>query len=98
MLERRPDRPQFTFCAGDDRTDEDMFRALEILCNESDADLEKESKDHVSEVAEDCFTCSIGSSSKKTLARYHLHSPEQMVSLLMRLAGLCKDRSVGLTM
>ena len=62
----------FVFCAGDDRTDEDMFEAL-------------------TKVTEGCqervavITCAIGPSEKKTLAKFHLNNPEQLVQFLKML-------------
>ncbi|KAJ3188543.1 threalose-6-phosphate phosphatase [Irineochytrium annulatum] len=56
----------FVFCVGDDKTDEDMFKALRL-----------------SEVPEDTyFTCTIGPSTKKTKADWHVDSPEQVIELL----------------
>lgn len=46
----------------------------------------------------DCFTCSIGPASKKTMAKHRLSSPEQIVSLLLRLANLTADRTQGVTL
>ena len=46
----------FVFCAGDDKTDEDMFKALRKAGLEEDG----------------CFTCTIGSAKKKTQAAWHV--------------------------
>lgn len=59
-----PRVPDFAFCAGDDTTDEDMFRAL----NEST--LAKES----------FFACTVGPSSKKTCASWHLLEPNDVIT------------------
>ena len=62
----------FVFCAGDDRTDEDMFEAL-------------------TRITEDCqervavITCAIGPAEKKTLAKFHLNNPEQLINSLKSL-------------
>lgn len=62
----------FIFCAGDDRTDEDMFEAL-------------------SSVTEGCsgrisvVTCAIGSAEKKTLAKFYVNNPEQLIQFLKSL-------------
>lgn len=82
MLVERHGTPEFIVCAGDDRTDEDMFGALNDMFDETDW----------------CFTCNIGASGKRTLARYHVQTPEQIVSLLMRLCTMLTERLPGITM
>lgn len=85
----RHGRPNFILCAGDDKTDEDMFRALT-----------EEFSEGISPTTADewCFTCSIGHSSKKTLAKYHVNTPEQIVAILMRLCSMTANRLSGVTM
>lgn len=61
--------PAFVLCLGDDQTDEDMFRSL------LKTDLPK---DHI-------FACTVGASSKKTLARWHLLEPADVVSAIASL-------------
>lgn len=63
--------PEFTICAGDDTTDEDMFRSL----NNSDLLV-----DHV-------FTVTVGASSKPTLAKWHLLEPMDVISSIALLGG-----------
>lgn len=63
--------PEFTFCAGDDTTDEDMFRSL----NNSELDV-----NHV-------FTVTVGASSKPTLAKWHLLEPSDVISSIALLGG-----------
>jgi trehalose 6-phosphate synthase/phosphatase len=63
--------PEFTFCLGDDFTDEDMFRAL----NASGLP-----QDHV-------FTVTVGASSKMTLAHYHLLEPVDVINSIALLNG-----------
>lgn len=63
--------PEFLICAGDDTTDEDMFRAL----NGSGLD-----DDH-------CFTVTIGASSKMTLAHWHLLEPQDVINSVALLVG-----------
>lgn len=58
----------FIFCAGDDRTDEDMFKALR-----------KHNKDFT-------FTCTIGSSTKKTQALSHVTRSEDLIDVLHNLS------------
>ncbi len=59
----------FVFCAGDDRTDEDMFEAL-ISVTEG-------CKERIAVI-----TCAIGPAEKRTLAKFHLNNPEQLVQSL----------------
>ncbi|KAM0132086.1 hypothetical protein ACHAP3_006522 [Botrytis cinerea] len=63
--------PEFTFCAGDDTTDEDMFRSL----NNSELNV-----NHV-------FTVTVGASSKPTLAQWHLLEPMDVISSIALLGG-----------
>ncbi|KAJ3306675.1 threalose-6-phosphate phosphatase [Kappamyces sp. JEL0829] len=66
---RQPDC-DFVICAGDDRTDEDMFRVL------SKTDI---NSDHI-------FSCTIGSATKMTRATWHVTAPHELISLLHLLA------------
>ncbi|KAI9330622.1 glycosyltransferase family 20-domain-containing protein [Obelidium mucronatum] len=69
----------FVLCAGDDKTDEDMFKALkrgDFLADE------------------DIFTLTIGSATKKTKAGWHVVRPEELIDLLGILAGTKVDDSV----
>jgi trehalose 6-phosphate synthase/phosphatase len=61
---------KFLFCAGDDRTDEDMFRVLQNF----EGDQHK------------IFTCTIGSETKMTRATSHVTEPEGIINLLTLLA------------
>ncbi|ETI29471.1 trehalose-phosphatase [Cladophialophora carrionii CBS 160.54] len=61
--------PEFVLCLGDDQTDEDMFRAL------LKTDLPKE---HV-------FACTVGASSKRTLATWHLLEPSDVIASINAL-------------
>lgn len=63
--------PEFTFCLGDDSTDEDMFRSL----NATQLPVE-----HV-------FSTTVGPSNKQTLAHYHLLEPKDVVSSIALLCG-----------
>ena len=63
--------PEFTLCLGDDFTDEDMFRALNGSALPPD---------HV-------FTVTVGASSKKTLAHWHLIEPADVISSIALLNG-----------
>ncbi|KAJ3415513.1 threalose-6-phosphate phosphatase [Chytridiales sp. JEL 0842] len=66
LLASRPGT-DFIYCVGDDATDEEMFKSLR----------------RSPEVDEDsCFTCTIGSATKKTKAGWHVNLPEQVIELI----------------
>lgn len=67
----------FVFCAGDDRTDEDMFKAL--------MELEDNKEFPNSDVI---VTCTIGAAEKKTLAKFHVNNPDQLINLLLQLTEI----------
>lgn len=71
---------EFVLCMGDDFTDEDMFRALNGLAEPSDSAPEIE--------ADNCFTVTVGASTKVTLARWHLLEPEDVIECVALLAGV----------
>lgn len=68
---------EFVMCAGDDFTDEDMFRSLNGLSAEGAA-LQPEQ----------VFSITVGASTKVTLARWHLLEPEDVVECISLLAGM----------
>ncbi|KAG1722667.1 glycosyltransferase family 20-domain-containing protein [Suillus lakei] len=92
---------EFIFCAGDDKTDEDMFRALLLFppSSISKATMEpplsvtlvdntKEHSDIELAVApEAVFTTAVGHSSKRTLASWHVTTPEEVVEHMLYLVG-----------
>ncbi|CAI2173618.1 2604_t:CDS:10 [Funneliformis geosporum] len=68
LLASHPD-VDFVFCAGDDRTDEDMFRSL-----------------RKSELPNDSYFCTtIGAANKKTLAGWHVSSPEELIQAMQKM-------------
>ncbi|KAJ3265049.1 threalose-6-phosphate phosphatase [Chytriomyces hyalinus] len=69
LLNSQPET-DFVLCAGDDKTDEDMFKAL--------------ARSNMPE--DDCFTVTIGSATKKTKASWHVVKPEELIDLLGVLA------------
>lgn len=93
MLLSRHGRPQFLLCAGDDKTDEDMFRTLLEEFPSATASPTKPPA-----MQNHCFTCSIGGATKKTLAKYQVNTPENIVSLLMRLCTLTSERISAVTL
>jgi trehalose-phosphatase len=66
LLSQNPET-DFIFCAGDDKTDEDMFRALRKC-------------EAVQE--EDVFAVTVGPSDKKTLANYHVDLSEDVINVI----------------
>ncbi|KAJ9667884.1 threalose-6-phosphate phosphatase [Coniosporium apollinis] len=71
--------PDFVFCLGDDSTDEDMFRAL-----------------RQSKLPPDCmFSCTVGASSKQTLASWHLLEPSDVISAISLLNGSADAGNAG---
>jgi len=71
---------EFALCMGDDFTDEDMFRALNGLTAPSDGKAEIE--------ADNCFSVTVGASTKVTLARWHLLEAEDVIDCVALLAGV----------
>ncbi|KAK1752893.1 trehalose-phosphatase [Echria macrotheca] len=70
----------FALCMGDDSTDEDMFRALNGLSAPADGTAEID--------ADNCFSVTVGASTKVTLARWHLLEPEDVIECVALLAGV----------
>ncbi|KOS23365.1 Trehalose-phosphatase [Escovopsis weberi] len=70
----QPGELEFSLCSGDDFTDEDMFRSL------------KSASGTVLEDG-DVFTVTVGASTKKTLAKWHLLEPEDVIDCVGLLAS-----------
>ncbi|KAJ3035109.1 threalose-6-phosphate phosphatase [Rhizophlyctis rosea] len=70
LLQQHPD-VGFVFCAGDDRTDEDMFKAVRKAGVAKDIE----------------FTTTIGSATKKTHASWHVQSPDDVIAVMQALAA-----------
>jgi trehalose 6-phosphate synthase/phosphatase len=66
---------EFSLCMGDDFTDEDMFRSLNGLSGTALS-------------AEEVFTVTVGPSTKKTLAKWHLLEPEDVIDCVALLSGV----------
>jgi len=106
ILYLNPDA-QFVFCAGDDKTDEDMFRALHLSETAFPYTMEaplsvslvstETTREHLPVelqlTAEDVFTTAVGHPSKRTLAKWHVTSPHEVVTELLKLAGLLTDEA-----
>ncbi|BFZ60882.1 threalose-6-phosphate phosphatase [Saitoella coloradoensis] len=71
--------PDFIFCAGDDKTDEDMFRALRM------ADTVK---------SEQSFPTTVGPSSKISLASWHVNEPHDIVQIIGVLSGSVNESAI----
>ncbi|TCD60628.1 threalose-6-phosphate phosphatase [Steccherinum ochraceum] len=111
ILYHNPDA-EFIFCAGDDKTDEDMFRALLLFPSDSSAASQKvtmepplsvtllangkDEKFEPVELAIDreaVFTTAVGHSSKRTLAVWHVTTPEEVVDHMLHLVKQDEARS-----
>jgi len=102
ILFKNPD-VEFVFCAGDDKTDEDMFRSLLIFPHGYVAPVKMEAPLSVTlidgpnhppvELAikpEAVFTTAVGHSSKRTLAVWHVTTPQEIVDHMLELVGVEK--------
>ncbi|KAI0659880.1 trehalose 6-phosphate phosphatase [Cubamyces menziesii] len=103
---------EFVFCAGDDKTDEDMFRALLLFPQGAtkarldpplSVTLLAASKDEADQyrpvdlaIERDAvFTTAVGHSSKRTLAVWHVTTPEEVVEHMLHLVRAAEEPSVG---
>ncbi|KDN50097.1 hypothetical protein RSAG8_01433, partial [Rhizoctonia solani AG-8 WAC10335] len=102
LMYANPDA-EFVFCAGDDKTDEDMFRALGSLfpSGVTTATMEPPLSAALTTGIEQSslkpvqltmppngiFSTTVGASSKKTLARWHVTSPYAIVESMLGLVG-----------
>ncbi|KAJ1979086.1 hypothetical protein H4R34_002968, partial [Dimargaris verticillata] len=71
----------FVLCAGDDKTDEDMFRVLRKI-----------QLGMAPEVRSAVFNITVGSSQKKTLASWHVAQPVNIIHCLQGLAQIEHSR------
>ncbi|KAL1837794.1 hypothetical protein VTJ49DRAFT_3404 [Mycothermus thermophilus] len=100
------EKVEFVLCMGDDFTDEDMFRALNSLSTPpsttpAPSDNGKDSTTAAGNgnelTPEQCYTVTVGASTKVTLARWHLLEPEDVIECVALLAGVggCGTGSSG---
>lgn len=102
ILYTNPDA-EFVFCAGDDKTDEDMFRAMCMLfpvgssvttmnppvsvTSATGAQASKVEPVLLKVKPSGMFATTVGSSSKKTLAAWHVTSAHEVVNAMLQLVG-----------
>lgn len=114
ILYKNPDA-EFVFCAGDDKTDEDMFRSLILFPNPNNgavkAKLEAPLSVKLVDQIEDAppveldvrpdaiFTTAVGHSSKRTLASWHVTTPQEIVDHMLEMidfeSGTVTPASIG---
>ena len=102
LLYTNPDA-EFVFCAGDDKTDEDMFRAMCTLFSVGSSTatmnppisatlatgIKASNPGPVTLKVQPSglFATTVGSSSKKTLAAWHVTSAHEVVNAMLKLVG-----------
>ncbi|KAL7277126.1 hypothetical protein ACG7TL_008971 [Trametes sanguinea] len=105
---------EFIFCAGDDKTDEDMFRALLLfpqgttsptatarldpplsvtLLASSKEDADKFGPVDLAITPDAVFTTAVGHSSKRTLAAWHVTTPEEVVEHMLHLVRVAGEQA-----
>ncbi|KAF9009898.1 trehalose 6-phosphate phosphatase [Cyathus striatus] len=107
ILYHNPDA-EFIFCAGDDKTDEDMFRAL-LLFPPGATEATMEAPLSVTLIDEGphppvklaikpdaVFTTAVGHSSKRTLASWHVTTPQEIVEHMLGLVNDVGSERVNL--
>ncbi|CEI91267.1 hypothetical protein RMCBS344292_05564 [Rhizopus microsporus] len=77
ILSKNPDT-NLVICAGDDKTDEDMFRALSSA-HQSPSSVWPERDSHL-------YSITVGPSEKKTHANWHVNTPQEIIQMLQTLA------------
>ena len=75
--------PDFIFCAGDDRTDEDMFRTLSVIHGSSSDGLQEDSN----KMSTSIITCVIGPANKRSSASTRLETPTDLILTLESLVA-----------
>ncbi|KAJ2710286.1 hypothetical protein H4R19_003821, partial [Coemansia spiralis] len=79
LLGAHPEQWEFVACAGDDKTDEDMFRALRTM-RQSIAGGDSANSPHY-------FTIMVGPADKKSTAAWHVRSPHEVIGALAQLVS-----------
>ncbi|KAJ2489541.1 hypothetical protein IWW37_003887 [Coemansia sp. RSA 2050] len=91
LVGANPEQWDFVLCAGDDKTDEDMFRSLRaIRLSIASNGYEANDNTHKGGTSKDSlphyFTIMVGPADKKSAAAWHLVSSEKVVEALTCLA------------
>jgi trehalose 6-phosphate synthase/phosphatase len=100
IVYKNPDA-QFIFCAGDDKTDEDMFRALSLFKTGEikatmdpplsvtliDKDASEQSPVDLVISPDAVFTTAVGKRGKRTLASWHVTTPAEVVGHMLHLVN-----------
>lgn len=101
--------PDVIFCAGDDTTDEDMFRVLRGLVEEDGQakggvvgvvparEEDGKSGPEGKEGGKEIFSVTVGPSSKKTEAFWHLLEPQDVVNAVGACVGIVDLEEVGVS-
>lgn len=77
ILSKNPDT-DLVICAGDDKTDEDMFRALSSA-HQKASSIWPQLDAHL-------YSITVGPSEKKTHANWHVNTPQEIIQMLESLA------------
>lgn len=92
ILAQSPDA-DFIVCAGDDKTDEDMFRTLSVVyfaryqheLNESGTSMTW------NDAKSSLYSITVGPSMKKSMANWQVETPADIIELLGKMAGISKQ-------
>lgn len=77
ILSKNPNA-DLVICAGDDKTDEDMFRALSSI-HQKASGIWPAPNAHL-------YSITVGPSEKKTFANWHVNTPQEIIQMLESLA------------
>ncbi|KAI8374198.1 glycosyltransferase family 20-domain-containing protein [Radiomyces spectabilis] len=107
ILSQRPDT-DFVLCAGDDKTDEDMFRTLSAahyVCVQQQMDKETSNTGLLTPPSSaqlwnqpnaSLFSITVGPPEKKTMANWHVRTSHEVVDALSMLASVSSSLSASL--
>ncbi|KAG0742219.1 hypothetical protein G6F57_010744 [Rhizopus arrhizus] len=82
ILSKNPNT-DLVICAGDDKTDEDMFRALSSI-HQKASGIWPAPNAHL-------YSITVGPSEKKTFANWHVNTPQEIIQMLESLANSTED-------
>ncbi|KAJ2395100.1 hypothetical protein GGI23_004430 [Coemansia sp. RSA 2559] len=86
LMGTHPEQWDFVACAGDDKTDEDMFRALRTM-QRSIGQKRANGNDELPQEPQHYFTITVGPVDKKSAAAWHVTSSNKVVEMLIELAA-----------